>query len=174
MSDQSSNSNNNNSTVSIRGTDCYVHRWDAKNQQEPTPRALVVIFHGFLAHGAYPTVRYAAEFLSEAGYTVISIDFPGHGKSDGMRGYVKSADSLIEDGIEMVRYAINQQVNNSDVNNNKKKKKLRLVLCGSSMGGAIALSVAQRLSGGQDNDNRFSGGRRSVGYFIGPDVEVEC
>jgi acylglycerol lipase len=150
----------NNSIISIRGTSCYVHCWDGKlspsttkpepGQQQQQPRALVVIFHGFLAHGRYPTVRYAAEFLSDAGYTVISIDFPGHGRSDGLRGFVKSADDLIEDGIEMVSFAINQVKSRSS---NCNTKKVRLVLLGSSMGGAIALSVAHRLSSQERKDD---------------------
>lgn len=146
--------------VSIRGTKCFVHQWNvhppktmgSQSSQPPPPRALVVLFHGFLAHGNYPTVRYAAEFLSAAGYAVVAIDFPGHGRSEGLRGYLKSADDLIEDGIAMVKYAQSLYSSKSDT-------PPRLVLCGSSMGGAVALSVAHKLladatrasTGGTDN-----------------------
>mmetsp|Transcript_5392 Transcript_5392/g.13288 ORF Transcript_5392/g.13288 Transcript_5392/m.13288 type:complete len:306 (-) Transcript_5392:887-1804(-) len=126
--------------VSIRGTNCCVHHYQAEGS---SPKALVVLYHGFLAHGAYPTVRYGAEFLAEAGYGVVAIDFPGHGKSEGLRGYLKSADDLIEDGIAMLQHAKSLY---SDAKN------LPLVLCGSSMGGAIALSVAHRLNQMQEKD----------------------
>jgi alpha-beta hydrolase superfamily lysophospholipase len=120
--------------ASLRGTSCHVNRWNPKGSK--IPKALVVIFHGFLAHGFYPTVRYAAEFLSEAGYAVVAIDFPGHGRSQGMRGYLKSAKDLIEDGVAQTKYALTMYSDQPD---------LRLVLCGSSMGGAIALLVAHQL-----------------------------
>lgn len=143
--------------VSIRGTDCFVHRWEAKNNNDESnnnPKALIVLYHGFLAHGGYPTVRYAAEFFAQAGYAVVAIDFPGHGKSGGMRGYLESADDLIEDGIAMCQYAQSLYINeNENDNENKNKNKIPLVLCGSSMGGAIALSVARKLSQASVDDD---------------------
>lgn len=155
MSSEDKNKNDNDSDsnlVSIRGTDCFVHRWEAKNSNESNnPKALIVLYHGFLAHGGYPTVRYAAEFFAQAGYAVVAIDFPGHGKSGGMRGYLKSADDLIEDGISMCQYAQSLYEDDNEIEN--KNKNIPLVLCGSSMGGAIALSVARKLSQTNDDDD---------------------
>ena len=120
-------------TCNIRGMDCHVNQWNVDTSKNP-PKALIVIFHGFLAHGNYPTVRYAAEFLAKEGdYAVISIDFPGHGKSPGDRGFIESAEILIQDGKTMVEYAMGLFTDS----------KPKLFLVGSSMGGAIALSVAQ-------------------------------
>ena len=125
-----------NEKVLIRGAECYVHHWKPANEKKP-PKALAVIFHGFLAHGNYPTVRYAAEFLADAGYAVVAIDFPGHGRSEGLPGYLESAETVFADGVAMVEYAVSLYA---------KLKDLKLFLVGSSMGGAIALSVAQSLS----------------------------
>jgi alpha-beta hydrolase superfamily lysophospholipase len=130
-------------TISIRGMDCHVHHWNVDLASATVPKALVVIFHGFLAHGNYPTVRYAAEFLAEAGYAVVAVDFPGHGKSEGSRGYLESADTVIQDGATIVDYARGLYKNN-DIDKNASPK---IMLVGSSMGGAIALSVAQSLEG---------------------------
>ena len=118
-----------NESVLIRGCECYVHHWKPAGN----PKALVLIYHGFLAHGNYPTVRYAAEFLVEAGYAVVAVDFPGHGMSEGLRGYLESAETVLNDGEAMVEYATALYKNFN----------LKLFLAGSSMGGAIALSVAQ-------------------------------
>jgi len=120
-------------TAKIRDMDCHVNQWNV----DPTskPKALMVIFHGFLAHSNYPTVRYAAEFLAEAGYAVVSVDFPGHGKSPGDRGLIESAEILVQDGKAMVEFATGLYSAPTP----------KLFLVGSSMGGAIALSVAQLL-----------------------------
>ncbi len=123
-----------NKTVSIRGIDCFTHHWNVDISKKP--KALVVIFHGFLAHGNYPTVRYAAEFLSNDGFAVVAVDLPGHGRSQGMRGYLESAETVVADGESIVDYA--RSLYNHDNN-------LKLLLVGSSMGGAIALSVAHKL-----------------------------
>mmetsp|Transcript_22122 Transcript_22122/g.32673 ORF Transcript_22122/g.32673 Transcript_22122/m.32673 type:complete len:291 (-) Transcript_22122:78-950(-) len=131
MAENSDSNNRNKNTVSLRGVQCFVHHFNAKAE---TPKALVVIFHGYAAHGKYPTVRYAAEFLMEAGFAVIAIDFPGHGKSDGVRGYFESAEMVIADGVTMVEHAQSLYPG------------LKLFLVGSSMGGSIALSVANSLS----------------------------
>jgi acylglycerol lipase len=119
-------------TLKIRGMDCCLHSWNTDSSKEQ-PRALIVFFHGFLAHGKYPTVRYAAELLAANKYAVIAADMPGHGKSPGLRGYLPSADILIQDGLEIAEYAT------------KIFSTVPLFLAGSSMGGTIALSVASQL-----------------------------
>eukprot|EP00934_Nitzschia_sp_Nitz4_P000447 Nitzschia sp. Nitz4//scaffold375_size13900//4380//5246//NITZ4_008965-RA/size13900-processed-gene-0.5-mRNA-1//1//CDS//3329549642//447//frame0 len=123
------------STISVQGMDCFVHYWNVDPSKKPT--ALIVVFHGFLAHGKYPTVRYAAEFLSDAGYSVVSVDMPGHGKSEGTRGYMKSADSVLSFGSQVVEYAQGLFPHDSS--------SIPTFLVGSSLGGAIALSVAHAL-----------------------------
>jgi len=120
-------------TLEIRGLECCVHAWNVDDASQSRPRAMVVIYHGFLAHGKYPTVRYAAELLAAYGFAVVAADMPGHGKSPGTRGYLPSADNLIQDGIAVAEYA------------DKLFDDLPLFLLGSSMGGTIALSVAKEL-----------------------------
>lgn len=120
-------------TLEIRGLECCVHSWSADGTSKVQPRAVAVIFHGFLAHGNYPTVRYAAELLAANDYAVIAADMPGHGKSPGTRGYLPSAHILVQDGIAVAEHA------------SKMYDKIPLFLLGSSMGGTIALSVAKEL-----------------------------
>jgi alpha-beta hydrolase superfamily lysophospholipase len=135
--------------VSIRGVQCFMHRWEASDTS--SAKALVVIYHGFGAHGSYPTVRYAAEFFSEAGYAVVAFDFPGHGRSEGLKGYLRSSDDLIEDGVAMLEHAQSLYARNDETS----AKRLPLVLCGSSMGGAISLLVANRLNEISETDSDY-------------------
>jgi alpha-beta hydrolase superfamily lysophospholipase len=114
--------------ISINGKDLCLHVWTPAIP----PRALCVVYHGFLAHGLYPTVRFAAELLVETGFKVMAADLPGHGSSPGLRGYIESAESCIEDCVAIAEYA--QSVNPTMDG---------VFLVGSSMGGTLALSVAQ-------------------------------
>lgn len=116
------------STFQVRGMDLKLHAW--KNED---PKAIVVVYHGFLAHGRYPTVKYAAELLHKNGYHVVAPDMPGHGESEGLRGYLPSADILIEDSLKIADHVKTQFPSK------------QLFLVGSSMGGTIALRVAMEL-----------------------------
>lgn len=134
------------SRVVIEGKKCFVRHWQPNqsppsmpsSSSPPTPKGLVVLFHGFLAHGGYPTVRYAAEFLQSDGYAIIAVDFPGHGQSEGLPGYIPSSDEMIKNGMAMVDHALSLYSTASTPP--------RLILCGSSMGGAIAMAVAQGIA----------------------------
>lgn len=61
------------------------------------PRALVLLAHGLFEHaGRYGHV---AQRLNAAGYAVYALDHWGHGRSDGVRGYVPHF-SLYEQGVD--------------------------------------------------------------------------
>lgn len=116
------------------------HVWQSSsssNSNDDGP--LIIVFHGFLAHGRYPTVRFAAELCAAqlTSSTIVAADMPGHGSSDGPRGYLPGgADGLITQfGQEVLQMARAKYA----ANNNRK-----IVLLGSSMGGTIALQVALR------------------------------
>jgi alpha-beta hydrolase superfamily lysophospholipase len=128
-------------SVRIGDTDLCVHTWNVSKGDDDvapqSPKSIAVIYHGFLAHGRYPTVRYAAERMAAAGHSVVSADFRGHGKSPGLKGFLPSVEELIEDAVGIAEYArslLQPQESNA-----------KIFLVGSSMGGAIALSVAERL-----------------------------
>lgn len=92
--------------------------------------AVAIVFHGFGAHGNYPTVRYVAEILAEGGMAVLSADMRGHGKSPGDAGFVASKEQLVTDALDLNAHA------------SARFSGVRKVLVGSSMGGALALLVA--------------------------------
>lgn len=85
-------------------------------------------------------MRYASSLIAENGLLVYGLDFPGHGASPGKRGLLTGVDDLIEDGIAVAIHAI------TDSSKSTKRGDLPLFLVGSSMGGAIALAVANRVS----------------------------
>lgn len=121
-------------TLKTNGVDCILHTWNLTEN----PEAVIVVYHGFLAHALYPTVRYLAELLAKNNYAVFALDMPGHGLSPGKRGYIASADVLISHGLDVAEYAWNRY------NKNGTKAKQKMFLCGSSMGGTIASMTAQK------------------------------
>ena len=155
------------STLTTRNIECALYKWSPPNKNTPI-RGVAVVYHGFGAHSLYPTVRYASSLLAENGLLVYGLDFPGHGASPGKRGLLTGVDDLIEDGVAVAIHAMVDSSNNKHLlggggggspNSNSKSSSssskqqqqqpggdLPLFLVGSSMGGAIALSVANRMT----------------------------
>ena len=128
----SNDSSSSSQILTIHGKECCLHSWNTA--QTLPKKAIVVIYHGFLAHGKYPTVRYAAELFAANDYVVLAADLPGHGKSPGTRGYLPNANDIIQDGIAIAEHASKLY-----------DKQVPVFLCGSSMGGTIALAVAKEM-----------------------------
>ncbi|GKY96143.1 hypothetical protein MPSEU_000574300 [Mayamaea pseudoterrestris] len=149
-------------TVAIgnKGQELNIYHWNLPEKDESAPTVassvVVVLYHGFLAHGNYPTVRYAAEMLAAAGYIIIAADLPGHGKSSGLRGYLAPPDELVQTGIDIARYA-STLVPNYD-------KNTKMFLMGSSLGGAMALAVAHQM---QQHQNQQQDTQRTTTALAG-------
>jgi len=89
-----------------------------------SPLALVVFIHGFLEHsGRYHQL---AQTLSTAGYEVVTADLRGHGRSGGVRVWIRQFAEYLADLEEILRWARNG------------REDLPLFLLGHSMGGLIA------------------------------------
>jgi alpha-beta hydrolase superfamily lysophospholipase len=105
------------------GHELLVHVWETPQ----TPRALVLLAHGFGEHaGRYDHVATA---LSAAGYLVIAPDHHGHGRSSGPRAQVSFRAAVAD-----LDHVVNQQT--------EIHPGLPMFLLGHSMGGAIALRYA--------------------------------
>lgn len=88
------------------------------------PRAVVLVSHGFAEH--IERYEHLSGALNRAGYAVLAIDHWGHGKSDGVPGYVP-AFSVFLDGLDAL-------VDEAKATHPDKKR----YLIGHSMGGLIA------------------------------------
>lgn len=64
------------------------------------PKAAVIIFHGYGDHSA----RYArsAAVLNQAGIDVYGMDFQGHGRSGGRRGYIHAFNDWVYDAKTLI------------------------------------------------------------------------
>lgn len=85
---------------------------------------VIIINHGFSEHlGRY---NHVAEYLNNSGYTVITYDLRGHGKTLAKRGHLKSYNEYILDCYELIKFA------------KDKYPQQNLYVFGHSMGGLVA------------------------------------
>jgi alpha-beta hydrolase superfamily lysophospholipase len=76
---------------SFDGLNLYFQAWQLENEQ----KGVICLVHGLGEHSG----RYAhwADLLNQAGYSLLSYDLRGHGKSGGKRGHVTSFDDYLAD-----------------------------------------------------------------------------
>lgn len=104
------------------GAGLFWKAWPADEE----PKAVVLIAHGFAEHlGRY---EHVAAALNRAGYAVFAVDHWGHGRSDGVPGFVP-AFSVYLDGMDVLLARAKETYPG-----------LPRFLVGHSMGGLIAAS----------------------------------
>jgi alpha-beta hydrolase superfamily lysophospholipase len=110
-----------------RGMRLFSCSWVPKAGSSP-PKALVFLCHGYAVECAV-TMRGTGERLASAGFAVFGLDYEGHGRSDGLQGYVPDFHALVGDcDAFFVAKAVSTHSSSG-----------RRFLLGESMGGAVAL-----------------------------------
>ncbi|KAL9230537.1 hypothetical protein vseg_005875 [Gypsophila vaccaria] len=113
------------------GLRLFTCRWIPKNQGQ---KALVFLLHGYAMESSI-AMQGTANRLANAGYGVYGIDYFGHGKSEGLHGYIPSFYDLVRD----CSYHFTKVCERGE---NKGKKRFML---GESMGGAVALLLHRKM-----------------------------
>ena len=117
-----------------RGTRLFACTWLPGKRR--TPKALVFLCHGYAVECGV-TMRGTGERLARAGYAVYGLDYEGHGRSDGLQGYVPDFELLVRDCDDYFTSVVRRSQSQS----NKDSKRF---LLGESMGGAVALLLHLR------------------------------
>ncbi|PRQ46731.1 putative 2-acylglycerol O-acyltransferase [Rosa chinensis] len=117
--------------LNSRGMKLFTCKWLPDNNKPP--KALIFICHGYGMECSI-TMSSTATRLAKVGFAIYGIDYEGHGRSSGLKGYVKSFDRVVDD-------CINHFTNICESKENKGKMRY---LLGESMGGAVALLVHRR------------------------------
>lgn len=105
------------------GFKLYYQAWIPEN-----PKAVVQIIHGYAEHSSRYT--FVVEKLTTNNYAVVTHDNRGHGKSEGIRGYVNKFEEYVDDAYTFTNEIIK-----------KKFPTLPIFLLGHSMGSQIAQYV---------------------------------
>jgi len=87
----------------------------------------IFFLHGYASNNAYWAKDYGIK-LARIGYSVYMLDGKGHGKSDGLWGYIEDYSRLVDDQYHFIKSITDY----SDV---------KTILWGDSMGGATAIKL---------------------------------
>jgi alpha-beta hydrolase superfamily lysophospholipase len=106
---------------------------------------IVVSLHGHAGHSNRPTHAYIARELNAQQIAYITLDFHGHGYSDGARCRIVQYQDLIDDVLSLLVAIYMPTPYPSDSTHIRvpsTANQLPFFICGLSMGGATALAVA--------------------------------
>ncbi len=81
------------------GLKLYCQEW----RVETEPKGVICLVHGLGEHSGRYT--HWAEMLNQAGYSVLTFDLRGHGKSGGQRGHASSYEDYFKDLDLLIREA---------------------------------------------------------------------
>ncbi|XP_010533890.1 PREDICTED: caffeoylshikimate esterase [Tarenaya hassleriana] len=112
---------------SPRGLNLFTRSWLPISDP---PRALIFMVHGY-GNDVSWTFQATAIFLAQMGFACFALDLEGHGRSDGVRGYVPSIDAVIGDCVSFF----------DSIKRDPKFQGLPRFLHGESMGGAMCLLI---------------------------------
>jgi len=104
----------------------YTKKWDS-----PNPRAIVFLYHGLAEHcGVW---EHVANEALQHDLSVYCLDFTGHGRSEGDRGYVEEFNDFVEDGLLFV-----------EKERKSTKSNIPFFLFGHSNGGTVAILTGMK------------------------------
>ncbi|MFX1283370.1 MAG: alpha/beta hydrolase [Promethearchaeota archaeon] len=114
--------------VATDGTKLYYQVW----KPDTTPKAIIQLVHGLAEH----TSRYmnVVNALIPAGFGIYAKDHRGHGKSEGVRGYINAFNDFIEDESIFTKLIQEQE------------KDIPIFLLGHSLGSMISIFYASEHS----------------------------
>ncbi len=119
---------------------------------EGTPRGVVLSLHGYGAHGNRPSYSYLGKYFQKNGVVYITLDFSGHGYSEGVRGLVHSPAALVDDVLSALVALYSSDgspANGSHFVARPIPPGLPLFIQGHSMGGGTAILVSDVLANGE-------------------------
>lgn len=132
-------------TMNSRGQRLHLRsRWPSGDA-----KAAILSLHGYGAHCSRPTHEYVATELTGRGFVYVTLDFHGHGYSEGIRGLVEDPLHLVDDVFSALA-ALYAEDATTARNVDRPLVGLRLFVMGHSMGGGTTLLVSNILQHGTD------------------------
>ena len=107
----------------------FSQMWEPENP----PKGVIVLVHGLGEHSGRYSTHFADHFSNE-GFSILTFDLPGHGKSSGKRGHIEQYEDLnklVSAGISFAK---------------KEYPLLPIFLYGNSLGALIALEYSIQIT----------------------------
>ena len=101
------------------------------NTENTNKRGYIFLLHGYGSHGNRSIYKRLAEHFTDKQFNFVTIDFHGHGHSDGIRGLVVSPHQLIDDVFCAMSHIFTHNI------------PAPFYIIGHSMGGGVAILMAQ-------------------------------
>ena len=119
--------------INKRGQVNFTQQWSPSSGA--APRGVVLILHGYADHtGGFKHLT--AHWLVKAGYHVAGMDYPGHGRSDGLHVDLPSFDPVLDDVMQVVEQLMAEV--------RAKHPNTPLFLLSESMGGAVGFLLCTK------------------------------
>ncbi|KAL3576943.1 hypothetical protein D5086_022226 [Populus alba] len=116
------------SYTSPRGLSLFTRSWLPISTDPPL--GVMCMVHGY-GNDISWTFQSTAIFLAQMGFACFALDIEGHGKSQGLKGYVPNVDLVVQDCLSFF----------DSIKNDTQFHGLPFFLYGESMGGAICLLI---------------------------------
>eukprot|EP01035_Chromulina_nebulosa_P030749 gene30749-40897_t len=132
-----------------RGQILHVRSWVNMQDGNSKSSALVFFLHGYASHISRPVHEKIARDFNTHNIGYITLDFHGHGYSDGLRALVASYVDLVDDIVSLLLAVYSTSTENSEQNYRIAQTfdtEVPFFIMGHSMGGAITLLTANFLT----------------------------
>ncbi|KAJ6292498.1 hypothetical protein OIU78_024636 [Salix suchowensis] len=116
------------SYTSPRGLSLFTRSWLPVSTDPPL--GVMCMVHGY-GNDISWTFQSTAIFLAQMGFACFGLDIEGHGKSQGLKGFVPNVDLVVQDCLSFF----------DSIKNDTQFNGLPFFLYGESMGGAICLLI---------------------------------
>lgn len=126
----------------------HVRSYWPNDATDVPPTAAIIFLHGYNSHSCRPVHTFMAEgFVKQKGYVYITLDFHGHGRSDGLKGFIGNFVDLVDDVVSVLS-ALYAGPNETSYFRIKKplSNNIPFYLMGHSMGGTVALLTSTFLN----------------------------
>lgn len=138
----------------------YLHvrsAWPSSIQSPYEVKGIAISLHGYGSHSNRPAHRYLAERFNNEQMAYITIDFAGHGYSEGHRGQVMSVNDIIDDALYLALAVFGEPSIVCSLSHQLSPDKLShqrappVYVLGHSMGGGTAILLSYLLSYSNSN-----------------------
>lgn len=125
--------------INHRGNTLHVRTYWPQGE----PEAVVLFLHGYASHISRPTHKHISKRLTESNFAYVTMDFFGHGHSDGVKGLINDEDDIVNDMLSLL-FVLYSSSNTGDYHSLKRNapRNCPLYVVGHSMGGANAILLS--------------------------------